>query len=125
MPGTCQGGTYAVGAWGGESIALVWSLGKTLWKAPFGFWKRHTSGEGEGSHDEGTGERYRVRGQECIRVLLSDAPRQDASWCSPHLHENTDNGLLQVAVEPYLPQRAGAAFPREGHWAQTPPLLAQ
>lgn len=36
----------------------MWGLGKTLREAFFGFWKRHTNGEGEGSHDKGTGENW-------------------------------------------------------------------
>lgn len=58
VPSTCHGGTYAVGAWSGESIALVWSLGKTTREVLFDFWKRHTYEEGEGSYNEDTGENY-------------------------------------------------------------------
>lgn len=68
MPGTRQGGAYAVGAWSAESVALAWGLEKTLWEASFGFWKRHTNGDGEGTHAEGTGENYgRREGEECIK----------------------------------------------------------
>lgn len=80
---TCQGGTYAVGAWSGESVALVWSLGKPLWEA-FGFWKK---GKAPTTR---TLERITEGGREKgISTFLSGGSKAFSRW-PPFLVENRE-----------------------------------